>query len=155
VTLIRVAPERTNEEQAMIATTRTLQLVGFHPAALKAAALKTLGSLCFALGAVGIVVPLLPTTIFWLLAVTCFAKSAPELAQRLMTHPRFGAPLREFVEHGVIRRSAKIFSIGGMALSYVASVWAMEASAALAAMLATPMVLVALYLGSRREQVRA
>lgn len=139
----------------MIATTRTLQLTGFHPAALKVAALKALGSLCFALGAVGIVVPLLPTTMFWLLAVTCFAKSAPELAQRLMAHPRLGAPLRDFVEHGVIRRSAKVFAIGGMGLSYAASVWAMEASAAFAATVAAPMAMVALYLGSRREQVRA
>ncbi len=138
----------------MIAVAKGVQLTGFNPVALKTAGLKALGAVCFAFGTAGIVVPLLPTTVFWMLAVTCFAKSAPELAERLMAHPRFGAALRSFVEQGVLSRQAKLFAIGGMAMSYAVGLCAIGASAPLAAMVAAPMVIVALYLGSRPEQVR-
>lgn len=136
----------------MTAMTKSLQLTAFNPIALKTAALKTSGAICFALGTVGIVVPLLPTTVFWILAVTCFAKSAPELAERLMAHPRFGALLQDFVKHGVLSRQAKLFAIGGMGMSYGFGICAIDASAPVAAIVAAPMMLVALYLGLRREQ---
>jgi len=135
--------------------TRTLQWTGFNPVALKIAALKALGTTFLALGTVGIVVPLLPTTVLWILAVTCFAKSAPEHAERLMTHPRFGSALRDFVRHDVLSRTTKVFSIGGMATSFAVGMFAMELSYGLAACVAVPMLVVAVYFGSRNEKVPA
>lgn len=46
-------------------------------------ALRVGGALFFAVGAVGIVVPLLPTVVFWILAVWCWSVSAPAWSERL------------------------------------------------------------------------
>lgn len=70
-------------------------------------ALSAAGATCLALGALGLVVPLLPTTVFWIAAAWCFAKSSPRLAQRLLTHPRYGRALADWLCHGVLDARAK------------------------------------------------
>lgn len=90
---------------------------------LQVLALKALGTMFFALGAVGLLVPLLPTTIFWIVAASCYAKSAPELAERLFAHPRIGPVLRDWVEHRAMSRNAKLFAIGGMSGNFAAAAW--------------------------------
>ena len=75
-----------------------------------------LGWLCFAIGFVGMFVPLLPTVIFWILAAWLFATSAPHLRDRIYRHPRFGRMVHDFLEHGVLSRRGKAFAIGGMTL---------------------------------------
>jgi uncharacterized membrane protein YbaN (DUF454 family) len=52
------------------------------------------GVVCVALGLVGVVVPLLPTTPFLLLAAACFARSSERLHGWLVRHPVLGAHLR-------------------------------------------------------------
>jgi uncharacterized membrane protein YbaN (DUF454 family) len=69
-----------------------------------------LGCVCVAIGAVGIVVPGLPTTIFLLGAACLFAQSSPRLHRRLMEHPRLGAYIR--MAHGrSMPRRAKFVSL--------------------------------------------
>lgn len=80
---------------------------------------KTLGVLFVAIGLIGVVVPLLPTTIFFILAATCFARSSPELERRIMEHRRFGPPVRAWRDHGVISRRAKVVALCGMAMGFV------------------------------------
>ena len=65
------------------------------------------GWLAIGLGVVGIFLPLLPTTPFMLLAAWLFAKGSPRLHDWICNHPRFGAPIRDWNEHGVINRRAK------------------------------------------------
>ncbi|MER3466093.1 MAG: DUF454 domain-containing protein, partial [Armatimonadota bacterium] len=48
------------------------------------------GFLFMSVGAVGVLIPGLPTTIFVILAAWCFARSNPELERRLLEHPRLG-----------------------------------------------------------------
>lgn len=72
-----------------------------------------LGSACVALGAVGIVVPGLPTTVFLLGASCLFAQSSPTLHRRLMEHPRLGSYIR--MAHGrSMTRRAKFVSLAMM-----------------------------------------
>ena len=76
------------------------------------------GWVCFGLGFIGIFLPLLPTTIFWILAAACWNKSNPELAQRILSHPRFGQPITVFLEQRQISRRGKCFASAGITFGY-------------------------------------
>ena len=77
-----------------------------------------LGFLCVGLGIIGAFVPLMPTTIFIILAAGCFARSSPRLESWLLDHPRFGPTLRAWRAHRAVPRRAKIAACMGMALGY-------------------------------------
>ena len=68
---------------------------------------KAAGSVCLVTGLIGIVVPLLPTTPFLLLAAYCFQRGSERWHNWLVNHPRLGPPIRDWREHGVISRHAK------------------------------------------------
>lgn len=68
----------------------------------------------FGVGLVGIVVPVMPTTVFWILAALCFAKSSPRMYRRIVTWPSVGPTVSLFLEHGVIGRRSKVVAIGGI-----------------------------------------
>lgn len=53
-------------------------------------ALDSLGGVCLATGAVGIVTPGLPTTVFWIVAVVCFLKTRPAAVRPLLRTPIVG-----------------------------------------------------------------
>lgn len=77
------------------------------------------GWLMVALGIIGALLPVMPTTIFLILAVWCFSRSSPRFEAWLLNHPRYGRPLRQWKEQGAISRKGKYFAGGGMALGYV------------------------------------
>ncbi|MCC6779010.1 MAG: YbaN family protein [Hyphomicrobiales bacterium] len=77
-----------------------------------------LGWLMLALGLIGAVTPLLPTTVFLIAAAACFARSSPRLEAWLLDHPRFGPTLRNWRENGAISRSAKVMACTGMTMGY-------------------------------------
>ena len=52
--------------------------------------LDVLGGALFATGAVGIVTPGLPTTVFWIGAVMCFLKSRPGAVRPILRTPLIG-----------------------------------------------------------------
>lgn len=60
-----------------------------------------------ALGAIGVVVPGLPTVPFVLLASYCAARGSRKLHDWLRAHPRFGKMICEWEEHGAVSRRAK------------------------------------------------
>ena len=58
--------------------------------------LTLFGLMCVALGIIGAVLPILPTTPFLILALACFAKSSPRFHQQLLNNRWFGADLQQW-----------------------------------------------------------
>ncbi len=74
----------------------------------------TFGVLSLVCGAVGVVLPLLPTTPFLLLSAYAFARSSPRLHAWLMRHPQFGPLIENWRRYGAIDRRTKIISVATM-----------------------------------------
>jgi len=66
-----------------------------------------LGLLCVALAAIGVVLPLLPTVPFLLLAAFFFARSSSRLHHWLISHRTFGPMILDWQRSGAIRPAAK------------------------------------------------
>lgn len=66
-----------------------------------------LGFIFVAIGIVGIIIPGLPTTIFLIIAASCFAKSSPCLHSWLMSHKWFGPIIYHWNETRSIPAKAK------------------------------------------------
>ena len=73
-----------------------------------------LGLLSVALGAVGAVLPIMPTVPFLLLAVYFFARSNPAWEQKILDHPTWGPQVKDWRERRAISRRAKTMAIGAM-----------------------------------------
>lgn len=82
-----------------------------------------LGCLMVALGVIGALLPVMPTTIFLILAAGCFARSSPRMESWLLNHPRFGATLRQWREQGAISRKGKLCAVAGMGAGYAGFAW--------------------------------
>jgi uncharacterized membrane protein YbaN (DUF454 family) len=80
-----------------------------------------LGLVSLALGVVGIVLPLLPTTPFLLLSAFCFARSSEWLHRWLLAHPIFGPIVENWRRHRAIARPAKIAATVGCAAIFAIS----------------------------------
>ncbi|MCB9562884.1 MAG: YbaN family protein [Kofleriaceae bacterium] len=87
-----------------------------RPRAIRLAYLA-LGWAFFALGVIGAVLPLLPTTPFMLLALWAFSRGSARLERWLLHHRWFGARLRAWRQARVIPWSVKLTSWATMATS--------------------------------------
>src|SRR5688572_16373006 len=81
------------------------------------------GVVLVAVGAVGIFVPLLPTTIFLLLAAACFGKSSPGAYRWLTTNRWFGPILRDYHEDRGATLRTKMMSIVTLWLGLALAIW--------------------------------
>lgn len=77
------------------------------------------GFVCIALAVIGAILPLLPTTVFVILAAYCFARSSPRLEARLLEHPTFGPHIVRWRERGAISRKGKNAAAAAFAFSIV------------------------------------
>lgn len=80
--------------------------------------LLVLGWCCVATGFVGAFVPLLPTTVFLLIAAWAFSRSSPRWHRWLREHARFGEVVRNWEEHHAMPRRAKLLAFAALAVSY-------------------------------------
>lgn len=77
-----------------------------------------LGCLCLVIAAIGVVVPLLPTVDFLLLAAFFFDRGSPRMHAWLLSLPTVGPIIRDWEEHRVIRKRGKVMSVGAIAVVF-------------------------------------
>jgi uncharacterized protein len=111
------------------------------------------GILFVCVGIAGYFLPVLPGTIWLIIAAACFARSSPRLEAWLVNHPKFGPSVVAWRQHGAIPRRIKVIAIGMMAISFAflvvshpPAVWLWVTGAVLAAC--------ALFVGTRPEGPR-
>jgi len=75
------------------------------------------GFLCLGLAVVGALLPVMPTTVFVILAAWCFARSSPALEARLLGHPTFGPSIVRWRERRAISRKGKVAASIAFAVS--------------------------------------
>ncbi|MED5608015.1 MULTISPECIES: YbaN family protein [Pseudomonas] len=79
--------------------------------------LLAVGWLSVALGVAGIFLPLLPTTPFLLLAAACFMRSSQRFYDWLVSHPRLGPWISDYLEGNGIPLKGKLYTVGLMWIS--------------------------------------
>ncbi len=79
------------------------------------------GWLNIGLGVLGMFLPVMPTTVFLLIALWAFSRSSRRFHRWLYTHPTLGRTLRDWHSHGVIPLRVKILAVSMMtvSLSYI------------------------------------
>ncbi|MCO4745244.1 MAG: YbaN family protein [Proteobacteria bacterium] len=78
-----------------------------------------LGLVFTAIGLVGVILPVLPTTPFMLLALWAFSRSSRRFHVWLYTHHLFGPPLQTWHLYRVIPSKVKVFAISIMSVSWL------------------------------------
>ncbi|WP_236327579.1 DUF454 family protein [Enterobacter bugandensis] len=82
-----------------------------------------IGWLAVVLGTLGVVLPLLPTTPFILLAAWCFARSSPRFHHWLLYRSWFGGYLRYWQKHRAMPPGAKPRAIAFILITFGVSLW--------------------------------
>lgn len=88
--------------------------------------LKITGLAFVGLAIVGVILPILPTTPFLLVAAACFAKSSPRMQKKLLANKIFGPLINEWQQHRCIPRKAKRVALLTMIFSVVWSAYLLQ-----------------------------
>lgn len=99
-------------------------------------------------GSIGVLLPLVPTTPFLLIALWASARGAPEWHARIRHHPRFAPTLAAWENERALTLRAKITACGFMAVSWLIML-GMDVDRYLLAALAALFTVVGGYLASR------
>ncbi len=106
----------------------------------------------FLIGMLGLALPVLPTTIFWIIAAACFAKSCPAMQRRIFAWPVVGPAVENYLQHGVIAPRSKRAAYLGMGLAAI--ILAFVSPSLLVTMIGLALILVgALYILTRPTTV--
>lgn len=93
---------------------------------MKKIILNALGILALTLGALGVVLPLLPTTPFLLLACACFMRSSPRLHHWMLNNKVFGPYLRDYQSGRGLSMQAKATVLATLWVTLAISAWHVE-----------------------------
>jgi uncharacterized protein len=81
-----------------------------------------LGTIFLCLAALGIVIPVLPTTPFVLLAAACYLRASTRLHERLLRNRVFGPSIAAWQESGAIPPRAKAMAVVMVTATFTVSV---------------------------------
>ena len=81
------------------------------------------GCISVVLGVIGVFLPVLPTTPFLLLAAACFARSSQRFYLLLVTHPRLGPWIRDYLDGQGLPIKGKVWALLLMWSSIGLSSW--------------------------------
>ncbi|RAT17616.1 hypothetical protein AU490_10610 [Lonsdalea populi] len=85
--------------------------------------LIVLGWLAVVLATLGVVLPLLPTTPFLLLAAWCFARSSPRFHYWLLHRSWLGGYLRHWQQHRALPPGVKAKAVMAIVATFAVSIW--------------------------------
>ncbi|MGD2119531.1 MAG: YbaN family protein [Chromatiales bacterium] len=109
-----------------------------------------LGVVCLVLGIIGAFLPVMPTTVFILIAAWAFANSSQRLHQALLNHPRTGPAIRAWRQNHCIPKSAKLAAGVSMLISWII-VW-FTTDALVSGIVAAVLLLVLAYILTRPSE---
>lgn len=92
--------------------------VRVHPSRVARALILAVGFISLALGVLGVFLPLLPTTVFILVAAYCFARSSERFYTGLLNNKRFGPAIRDWQTHKCMSRRSKTYAVAMIVLSF-------------------------------------
>tara|TARA_R110001599_G_scaffold346083_1_gene571007 strand:+ start:221 stop:595 length:375 start_codon:yes stop_codon:yes gene_type:complete len=109
-----------------------------------------LAAISFSLGLVGIFLPLMPTTIFMLIAVYCASKGSPRFEAWIRSRDYVGPLLITWEQERAIPRRAKLAAVSMIALSALIVVWSLDQGWLRWGVVAF-LIMIALWLATRPE----
>ncbi len=96
---------------------------------MKRALLLVSGFTCVALGGLGVVLPVLPTTPFLLVAAACFAKSSQRFHAWLLNSPLFGAIIQRWETERCIDPKVKRWAMFVVVVTFSFSIYVLDQQA--------------------------
>ncbi|MBL4941308.1 MAG: YbaN family protein [Colwellia sp.] len=87
---------------------------------------KVTGIFCVGLAILGAILPILPTTVFLIMATACFAKSSPRMQRKLLNNKLFGPLIYQWQQHRSIPKKAKKIALLMIVLSVVWSTYLLQ-----------------------------
>tara|TARA_Y100001970_G_C13464772_1_gene476843 strand:+ start:116 stop:472 length:357 start_codon:yes stop_codon:yes gene_type:complete len=85
---------------------------------MKKNALFALGIILMSIGLVGYIVPILPGTVFMILAAYCFLYSSEKFYNKIINNKSYGKPIKDYIEKNYISLHSKFYIL---AVIWVAS----------------------------------
>ena len=73
-----------------------------------------LGIIFFGIGIFGYYMPVMPGTVFMILAAYCFMHSSERLYKKIVNHPMYGKAIKNYIENHFIPLRAKFIILGSM-----------------------------------------
>ena len=109
------------------------------------------GWLNFALGTLGLFLPVMHTTVFWIMAAWAWGRSCPRLQQRIYRTPHIGPHVQVWMEKGRITRRGRRFALGGMGLGLVSVSLALHDRPLIWLLAGLPLLAAMVYVATRPE----
>ncbi len=83
----------------------------------------TLGWVCVALGFIGAVLPVMPSTVFFVAAAACFARSSPRFERWILELPGVGGLVNDYRSGAGMPRRVKLYVVTIIAVAVSVSAW--------------------------------